>query len=111
MKPTKLLLLSTLVTLAPSCKHVTVPDITECQVAGMLIAGADCSATGHEENTELDFAGLKKLLEDGAIIIPLADRTKEKTALQQLCYAAGDNCTYEMKQQIAKMAEVKKRAK
>jgi hypothetical protein len=107
VKATKLLLLSTLVTLAPSCKHVTVPDVVEWQTAGMLAAGMDGASTGHDATYEKNFAETKQFLEDGAICLSLEDRTKEKTALQELCYAAGDNCSYEQKQSIARMARKK----
>ncbi len=103
IKSPLLFLLATLV--LSGCKNVVVPDVQICSVAGIIAAGADCSFTGHDENSEINVKELIDLLEDGAIIISHNDRLKEQTALDQLCYDAGAQCTYEVKTLIKNMAE------
>lgn len=97
------------VTLALSaCKRVLVPDVKICSVAGILAAGANCSSTGHDENSEMDVKELIDFFEDGAMCMSADDRRKEKTAIEQACYSLGDRCTFEMKQVISKMATVER---
>jgi len=90
------------------CQTVTIPDVKICSVAGIIAAGADCSYTGHEENTEMNVQELIRFLEGGAIIMSADDRVKEKTAVEQACYLLGDRCTFEIKQAISKMASVER---
>lgn len=104
----KLLLILCATTLLVSCKKVIVPDVKGCTVRGIFQAGANCSWTGHSEDTEITVIELIKMLEDGAIVMSSGDRIKEKNTMETLCYNAGDNCTYEMKQYIENMATPKK---
>ncbi len=110
MKDIKLLWQSSFVILALSgCQTVTFPDVTNCSVAGIIAAGMDCAATGHDENTEMNVKQTIDFLEAGAICMSAEDRKKEKTAAERACVLLKDRCTFEMKQKNSKMDAVKKR--
>lgn len=107
---TKLLSLSLFAIAALSgCNKVEFPDVKICAVAGILIAGMDCSHTGHKEDTEMNAAEMIKFLEAGAICMSPDDRKKEKNAIESACYELGKQCTFEIKQLIGKMDVVTKR--
>ncbi len=109
---TKLLWLSFFVVL-PSCKKVVMPDVTGWSVAGILAAGMNGAATGHDETKEMNFAQTVKFLEDGAICFSAEDRKKEQIARDQACVLLKDRCTYEMKEEFkradARLAKLRKK--
>lgn len=109
MKNIRRLLLSLLGILALSSCRVSFPDVQLCSVAGVIMAGADCSYTGHEENSEMQAKEFIDWLENGAICMSSADRAREKSAIESACVKLGNACSFEVKQLIQTMDRVKKR--
>lgn len=99
-KYTKQLWLSLFPLLALNGCRVEFPDITLCSVSGIFAAGMNCSATGHDETSEMDAAAMIKFLEAGAICMSSDDRRREQVARDQACNKLGNACNFEMKKQF-----------
>lgn len=93
-----------------SCR-VSFPDVKICSVAGILMAGADCSFTGHSENSEMGAKEFIDWLENGAICMSSEDRAREKSAIEQACTKLGAGCSFEIRQMIQSIDKVKRRNK
>lgn len=117
----KLLLISLFAIAGPSgCSTVQVPNTEACSVAGVLIAGADCSETTSNRTRSMSMAEFLDWLEPqaevrdekgnvtrksraGALCQSAEDYKRQKTAMEQACYKLGKMCSYEIKQLIHEM--------
>jgi hypothetical protein len=95
-----------------ACTSVQVPDVKIYAVAGRLQAGMDWAATGHEETGEITMGETIKFLEAGALCMSSPDYMRLKTAVEQLCYTAGGQCSYEvLKKTTDRISAMQNRAK
>lgn len=110
--------------LLSSCKKIHIEDATECIVAGVLMAGADCATTNSSQVSELDFEQFVEFLEPqperpdpknpgktlparaGAVCRSDDDFTAQKTALESACALLRNRCTPEIKTAIGGMNRV-----
>lgn len=107
-----------------ACKTIPIKDTTECVVAGILMAGADCATTNSSQTSEMDFEQFVEFLEPqperpdparpgkmlperaGAVCRSDDDFTAQKTALESACALLRKRCTPEMKTAIGGMNRV-----
>ncbi len=106
-------LLSLCVLLLGSCNTITVsiPNVTDCSVAGKLSNGGFCAESNTSKITILSYDEYMAFLEPSAtkgaaICQSSADYGALKTALDDACRAMGDGCTLEVKAQIKHMEGV-----
>lgn len=79
---------------------VTVPNVRQCTVAGMLAAGMDCAETNTGAVSQLSLDETILFLEPnetraGAVCISAVDRAREKDAMERACRLLGNKCKFE----------------
>lgn len=100
---------------------VTIPNTTDCTVAGLIQNGMICAETNTSKTSQLTAKQMVEFLEPqperpdpndatktlparaGATCQSSEDRKKIKDAIEEACRELGTHCTYEIKQAIEKM--------